>query len=312
MRLAYLNDIIILECELSNNILVTGVTGFIGSHLCKRLVNDGNQVIGISHSGNTRRIESIKDRMTICIGDIRNPDFINDILKQNKIKTVFHLAAQVPYCTDDKDFVGINVDGTLNIVKASIANKVERFIHASTMSIYTTPPEYMPVDELHPTAPRDIYGITKLAGELCLKYVPMKVTILRFAGTYGEFCDNRAVDIFVRSALSNQPIKIDGDGLQSSDFTHIDDIVDGIILAWQRGKETVYNIGSGQETRIKDLADTIIKLTDSKSRMEYVSNNIERPFRFSIDISKACKELGYKPRTLKEGLKKYIESVKNG
>jgi nucleoside-diphosphate-sugar epimerase len=297
---------------LHNEILLTGVTGFIGSHLCKRLVNDGNHVIGISHSGNTQRIEAIKDKITLYIGDIRNSEFINDIFKQHQIKTVFHLAAQVPYCTDDKDFVGINVDGTLNVVKASIANKVERFIHASTMSIYTIPPAYLPVDELHPTAPRDIYGITKLAGELCLKHVPMKVTILRFAGAYGEYCDNRAVDIFVRSALANQPIKIDGDGLQSSDFTHVDDIVNGIILAWQRGKETVYNIGSGQGTRIKDLVDAILKMTNSKSTVNFVSNQVERPFKFELDISKARKELGYQPHTLKDGIKKYIEAVKRG
>jgi len=295
-----------------SRILITGVTGFIGSHLCRRLVEQGNEVIGLSHNGNTKRISSVKDKITLRIGDVRDYRYLDSIIKYHKIDTIFHLAAQVPYCTDDKDFVGINVDGTLNIIKAATANNVARFIHASTMSIYTTPPCYLPVDEYHSTEPRDIYGKTKLAGEMCLKYSTMNVTIVRYAGTYGEFCDNRAVDIFVSSALNNKPIQIFGDGNHSSDYTHVDDIVNGTVLAWEHGKQTVYNIGSGQETRIKDLVSTIIKLTNSKSEVTTVHNDIERPFRFVLDISKAEKELGYKPQLVKDGLGKYIELVRNG
>lgn len=291
-------------------ILVTGATGFIGSHLCKKLVSKGYDVVGLSRSGNSFRVDSLKKNFILRVGDIRNMDFVSSLFKSYKFDTVFHLAGQVPYSPDDKDMAGINVDGTIHVLKASKQYRVERFIYASSMSVYSTPPSYLPVDEIHPTIPTDMYGITKYAGELACKHSLLDMSIVRFAGVYGKHSDDkRAVSVFVRNALRNEPIFIKSDGTQSSDFVYINDVVQGLILAWQKGGNTAYNIGSGEETRVIDLANLIIKLTKSKSRLNVNNSVTDRPFRFYVDISKAKNELGYKPVPLIEGLNAFIKNI---
>lgn len=294
------------------NILVTGASGLIGYHLCKRLVSEGNQVVGLVHKRINPLTNSLlkSSRFKSRVGDIRDDYAIKNILKDNKIKTVFHMAAHLPY-SPERDYTGVNILGISNLLNSARINGVEDFLFASSISVYSTPPDYLPVDEVHPIRPLDVYGASKLAGELfCNCYSKfMRITILRYAGVYGVGGTARAVFKFFHSALDNEPLSIFGNGKQSSEYVYVDDVVEGTYLAWKKGQSGIYNIGSGQETAIIDLARQIVNLTNSKSKIVLAQKETDRPFRFVSDISKARRDLGYNPMSLSQGLSVYLEDM---
>lgn len=248
------------------NILITGSRGFIGTHLCRGLIREGYTVLELTD-------------------DIRNINIISAPI-------VIHLAAILPQNSNDPFLLfDINARGTLKLLEAAHRGGVKQFIYASTMSVYSEP-QYLPVDEKHPTHPTTIYGASKLAGEvMCGAYSNlMDITILRYGGAYGEGQhEHTAMYKFTAQAKKNEPITIYGDGSQTSDFTHIGDIVRGTILAIGK-KPGIYNIGSGKETSVKELAEKIIKNTKSKSEIVF-QDKTDRPFRFYMDITKAKNEL---------------------
>jgi len=300
------------------NILVTGATGFIGSHLCKELIKKNYTVFGLALN-KSASIKSLLSEKNFYFEkcDIQNINRINQIIKKNNIKIIFHLAAALPNQKEFKNpFIpsDINAGGTLNLLYSASINKVQKFIYSSTSSVYSEPPEYLPVDENHPTFPSTIYGASKLSGELYCKVYSkiMNVVVLRYCGAYGVGQDEHyATHRFVKQALNQEPITIYGAGNQTTDFTYVDDIVKGSILAIKRIKEGTYNISSGQETSIKKLAETIIKLTNSKSKIIFSGKKTDRPFRFVLDIKKAKKVLGYSSLSLEKGLSKYISEFKS-
>jgi len=301
------------------NILVTGATGFIGSHLCKELTKNEYNVFGLYFSENSGKIKELLNQKEIHLekGDVRDFNFLKKIIKKNQIKIIFHLAATLPYANDLEDpflLFEVNARGTLSLLNAAYLNGVKKFIYASSSSVYSEPPQHLPVDENHPTRPLTIYGASKLAGELyCDAYSKsMDITILRYCGAYGIGQDKHyATYRFVNQALNNEPITIYGDGSQTSDFTYIGDIIKGTILAMKKNKPGVYNISSGEETSIRELAEEVINLTDSDSKIIFTNENTNRPFRFFLDIKKARKNFGYSPFSLRKGLSEYISELMN-
>ena len=292
------------------NTLVTGTTGFIGSHLCKELIQRGYTVFGLSRSGRIHNIKPLLNRKEfhLQIGNIQDVRFLSDIIRVNNIKVVFHLAAQLPQnkgLDNPFQYFDINARGTLNLLSAAYLNGVDKFIYASTISVYSEPPMYLPIDEKHPVQPSTIYGVSKLEGELyCNIYSKtMNIAVLRYGGAYGNGQPkHKVVPAFISQALNNRPITIYGDGTQTSDFVYVGDIVQGTLLALEKSKTGVYNIGSGEDMCIRNLAERIIELTNSKSEIIFTNKSTDRPFRFVLDITKARKELGYSPRSINEGL----------
>jgi UDP-glucose 4-epimerase len=303
-----------------NKILITGATGFIGSHLSRELVEKDYSVFGLFSEDkiSNKIINLLTEKKKFCLekGDIRNFEKINQIVKKNDIGIIIHLAAILPGDKEIEDpfnFFEINARGTLNLLNIAYKNKIKRFIYSSTNSVYSEPPEYLPVDENHPTRPPTIYGVSKLEGELyCGVYSKeIDITVLRYCGAYGKVQDEHyATYRFVKQALNNEPITIYGDGSQTTDFTHIDDIIQGTILAMEKNKPGIYNISSGKETSIKELAEKIISITNSKSKISFIDKETNKPFRFFLNIEKARNNLGYSPLSLEEGLKKYILDFK--
>jgi UDP-glucose 4-epimerase len=298
------------------NVLVTGAAGFIGSHLCHELVQHGYKVFGLSHSGNTENIKPLLQQTNFHLmrGDIRDSEAIDRLLKDHNIGAIFHLAAQLPWKPDSNNpFLSfdVNARGTLNLLHAACLNKVERFIYSSSIDVYSGPPEYLPVDEKHPTQPHTHYGIGKLAGELYtqLYATNMKVTVLRYSIGYGRGGKpGGAVNQFIHQALNNEPLRINGDGNQSNDFVYVKDEAKSNLLALEQDKPGIYNIGSGEETSVKALAHTILQLTGSSSEILFTPEESNRPFRFALDISLARKVLGYQPYSLHQGLAEHINS----
>ena len=291
-------------------ILVTGATGLVGSHLCKKLVSEGYPVVGLVRKRDNSFIEQLADNpnFTPCLGDIRDTFRVEQIFQNYDIDTVLHMAAHLPI-TPFNDIAGVNVKGTINLLKSAYRNNVKGIVFASSVSVYSAPPKYLPVDELHTTNAPTVYGLSKIAGEwICNMYSDkMRVASLRYAGIFGTNSErNRVVNLFIRCALNNQPIILDGDGTHSSEFVYIDDVIQGTYLAWQNKASGVFNIGSGEETTIKELAQHIVELTNSKSEVVCNGKGNDRPFRFYLDITKARNELGYSPLSLREGLEKYL------
>jgi len=296
------------------NILVTGATGFIGSHLCKGLIQKGHTVFGLSRATSIRNIKPLLNQREFHLkkGDIRDPEFFLEMIKVNKIKLIFHLAAQLP-CDEALNnpflYFDTNARGTLNLLNAACQNGVQKFIYTSSLSVYSEPPEYLPVDEKHPVQPSTIYGVSKLEGELyCNVYSKvMNVVVLRYGGAYGKGQrKHNAIPTFISQALNNMPITIYGDGTQTSDFVHVEDVVQGTLLAAERGKTGVYNIGSGEEMSVRGLARRIIDFTKSESEIVLADKDTDRPFRFVLDITKSRKDFGYSPYSFDEGLSRYI------
>lgn len=284
-------------------ILVTGASGLLGYHLCKRLLQDGHGVIGLVHK---TPLKSHTTRFKACKGDVTKLESLLNIFTHNKIDTVIHLAAALPYDMNPKYFQ-VNVVGSGNILELSRQYDVKRFIFASSMSVYSRP-EYLPVDESHPASPQSMYGKNKYCIENVLPEYGIPYTILRYSGMYGiGQKQGRAIGTFVKQVLNNEPITVNGDGSQSSDFIYVKDAVEGTILALD--KPGIYNIGSGQEMSLLELAKLVVKLTDSKSEIILDKKPVDRPFRFVSDISKARKELGFNPMSVEEGIKAYIDEV---
>ncbi len=283
-------------------ILVTGTSGLIGSRLYKKLTEDGEKVVGLTHKE--------------C--DICDYDAVSHAIGMYHPNAIFHFAAHLP-STPNPDFIKVNIRGTNNLLGACYRNGVKNFIYASSMSVYSTPPEYLPVDEEHLTRPDDAYGKTKLIGELlceCYSRV-MRTVVVRFSSVFGLGDRARVAYYFMRSAVEGEDIQVDGDGSQSSDFVYVDDAVRGAMLAMEHGKSgEVYNIGSGKETSVLKLANLIARLGNGKGEKVEVKLSgkpATRPFRFVADISRARRELGYCPSGLVAGLRKYREEMsKNG
>lgn len=300
------------------NVLVTGATGFIGSHLCRELIHRGHYVLALSYSGRTHNINSLLSLKEFHLqrGDIRDADMVRDMIKNNQIKAVFHLAAKLPGDDDiHNPFLcfDTNARGTLNVLNAAYLNGVEKLIYSSTMSVYSEPPQYLPVNESHPVQPSTIYSIAKLVGELYGNFYSkaMSIVVLRYSGAYGRGeRQSNAIPTFINQALNNRPITIHGDGAQTSDFVFIDDIVQGTLLAWEKAQPGIYNIGSGQEMSVRELAKQVINITNSKSEIVLSGEDTERPFRFFLDVTKAQKVLGYSPCSLDRGLRLYLEELK--
>jgi len=297
------------------NVLVTGATGFVGSHLCRELIQRGYCVVALSRTGRTQNIESLlpQKEFDLQIGDIRDVSMLRNMMRNKRIKAIFHLAAWVPdngNLADPFMCFDVNARGTLNVLNAAYLSDVDVFIYSSSMSVYSEPPEYLPVDEDHPARPSTIYGVSKLEGELyCQLYSKtMNITVLRYSGVYGPGeRESDAIPAFIKQALDNRPITINGDGTQTSDFAWVEDIVQGSLSALEKNKPGVYNIGSGEEISVNDLAKRIINYTNPKSEIVLTGEDSERSFPFILDITKARRTFGYSPRSFDEGLRIYLK-----
>ena len=307
------------------NILVTGCAGFIGSHIIERLLGCGHDVIGIDNFDSyydpqikRRNIAPFiaDDNFRLIEGDIRDKDLIRGILEDTEC--VFHEAAQAGVrisVANPVESHEINATGTLSLLKEATDCSVKIFVNASSSSVYGRV-KYLPFDEEHPKFPISPYGISKLAAEyycdIFYELYGLKTTSLRYFTVYGpRMRPDLAIDIFTRCALRNKTIKIFGDGTKTRDFTYIDDVIDANMLA-MKGKRGIYNIGSGNRVSIKNLINNIIKLTESKSNIEFYNSAKGDAEHTLASIKKAENDLGWTPKIdLKTGLEMYATWIRS-
>lgn len=300
-------------------ILVTGGAGFIGSHLCERLLAEGNTVICLDNffTGSKKNIEHLltNSEFTLVEHDVT-------VEYQITVDEIYNLAcpaSPIHYQSDPIKTIKTSTVGMVNMLE--LAMKCEaKLLQASTSEVYGDPQVHPQKEDywgnVNPIGIRSCYDEGKRVAEtLCMDYHRERgvaVRIVRIFNTYGERMhenDGRVVSNFVVQALRGDPITIQGDGTQTRSFAYVSDTVDGLIRMMEQDKSVgPVNIGNPTENTVKELAEKIISLTGSESKIVFKTLPQDDPKRRRPDISLAKELLGWEPKILlEEGLKKTIE-----
>ncbi len=303
-------------------VLITGGSGFIGSHLADLLIEMKNIVTCYDnfneyYSGKERNLQKnmSNPNHTLVKADILDFDELLKTVKCNDV--IFHLAAQpgVRYSLENPLEVSrINIDGTINVLEASRLADVRNIVFASSSSVYGEA-EYLPIDESHPTNPISHYGVSKLSAEkYCKVYGELygiNISILRYFTAFGpRQRPDMAIHKFVKSILNGKSPIIYGDGNQTRDFTYISDIITGTILAAENNQGVdFYNLGGGHRISVNTLIHHLLHICnkDTILKPKYEGKKIGDVEDTHADISKASKILGYIPKvTLEDGLMNFV------
>lgn len=301
-------------------VVITGGSGFIGSHLCEDLLKD-YEVLCIDDfsSGRDKNVAHLKNYKNFKI--IKHN--IIEPLKLDNIAFVFHLASRASpsdYQAFPIHTLRTNSEGTYNMLELARKNNA-KFLFASTSEVYGDPLEHPQKEtywgNVNPVGIRSCYDEGKRFGEaLTMGFVReynSNVRIARIFNTYGpgmKANDGRVVSNFIFQALKNEPLTVYGDGLQTRSFCYVSDMVDGIKKAMlnEKSRGEVFNLGNPKEFTIIELARVIKKLTNSKSEIVFKPLPEDDPTKRNPDITKAGQILGWEPKvTLEQGLVKMIE-----
>lgn len=311
------------------NILVTGGAGFIGSHLCEKLIDSGSKIICVDNFDNFYNPAIKENNLSGVIGssyfklyrsDICSLDQMEEIFSKNSIDMVIHLAARAGVRPSiEKPFLyeKVNILGTMNLLECCKRYNISKFIFASSSSVYGGNKKIPFSEEDNVDHPISPYAATKKAGELiCYTYHNLyKISIFcfRFFNVYGpRQRPETAIHKFTRQILSSEDIEIYGDGSSSRDYTYIDDVISGILRSLDRIKGfEVINLGNSNTVKLIDLIRLIEITTGGKGQLKFVKNQPGDIFITYADIRKARKMLKYLPKTnIKEGLVKFVKWYK--
>ena len=304
------------------NIVITGGSGFVGSYLCERLINDGHNLIVVDNllTGSTENIRDLMDNENFSFIE---HDVQNHIEIENKVDYVLHFASAASpkaYTEHPVNTLKAGSIGTLNTL--GLAKKHNsQYLLASTSEVYGDPlispqnEEYW--GNVNPNGERSMYDEAKRFAEAAVatysRSYDIKAKIVRIFNTYGprmQLNDGRVVTNFIFQALQDNNITIYGDGSQTRSFSYVEDTVDGIISLMQSNEYDVFNIGNPNEITVLELAQKIIELTNSKSEIVFKSLPSDDPKQRKPDISKAKSKLGWEPKVnLEDGLVKTIDWV---
>lgn len=311
-------------------ILITGASGFIGSHLAEKYANEDHtvKILDDFSSGSVNNIWSLLSRRNVKLvrGDVRDPATVRKAMEGADV--VFHLAAQVHV---DKSIVSprsafeINTFGTLNILDSALESDVQLVIYASSSEAYGSA-QYVPMDEKHPLNPGSPYAASKAAADrLCFSYYNtygLPVVVVRSFNTYGPRQSNTGyaavIPKFITRAMRNLPPIIYGDGKQTRDYMYIEDAVrayDLTLNSYERLLGRAINFGTGREISIHELAMRVLSCFGLEEKLSPI--NVEaRPGevkRLCADISLAHKELGFEPKyDIAAGLQKAVKWYTEG
>src|SRR5881409_1372365 len=308
---------------MTNRVVITGAAGFIGSHLAETLLDRNYSIIGIDNllTGDTSNISHLANRDFAFI----KHDVTNYIYIDGPVDFVLHWASPaspIDYLELPIPTLKVGALGTHNTLGLAKEKKAS-FILASTSEVYGDPLEHPQKEDywgnVNPIGPRGVYDEAKRFAEAMTmayhRYHRVDTKIVRIFNTYGprmRLRDGRVVPAFIGQALNGQPLTVFGDGLQTRSFCYVCDLIDGIFkLAMSNFHEPV-NLGNPREMTIKRFADEIIRITGTKSTIEYKPLPVDDPKVRQPDITRAKEVLGWEPRVkFEEGIKKTIEYFKD-
>ena len=305
-------------------ILITGGAGFIGSHLCKKLLDEGNDLICVDNyfTGSKENISQLFESsyFEVLRHDVCFPLYV-------EVDQIYNLAcpaSPIHYQHDPVQTTKTSVHGAINML--GLAKRINaRILQASTSEIYGDPEIHPQKEEywgnVNPIGPRSCYDEGKRCAETLFfdyqRQHKLDIKVVRIFNTYGPNMhpnDGRVVSNFIMQALQNQDITVYGDGNQTRSFCYIDDLVNGMIKMMNSSSKVIgpVNLGNPTEYKIIDLAKIIIELTKSKSKIIKKNLPVDDPMRRKPDISQAKGVIGWEPSTgLKDGLVKTIDYFKN-
>jgi dTDP-glucose 4,6-dehydratase len=299
--------------------LVTGGAGFLGSHLCDRLLADGLRVICVDNldTGSLQNIQHIRN------GDFRflQHDLTKPLFLDEDVDRVYHLASPaspIDYARLPLHTLKIGSYGTHHMLGLA-KEKRARFLLASTSEVYGDPQVHpQPEDywgHVNPIGPRGVYDEAKRYAEaLTMAYHRQQgvdTCIARIHNTFGPKMrphDGRAIPTFLRQALQDKPVTVFGDGSQTRSFCYVDDMVRGLVVLMESDVHLPVNLGNPDEMTLLDLAKTVIEVTESRSEIVFEALPTDDPHVRQPDITRAREWLGWEPDVgLREGLRRTIE-----
>lgn len=299
-------------------ILVTGGSGFLGSHLVTRLINDGHYVICLDNyfTGNPSNLDEIRGhkRLEIIRHDVTLPIYL-------EVEGIFNLAcpaSPIHYQRDPVQTLKTSVHGAINLLGLAKRTKA-RILQASTSEVYGDPQVNPQTEDywgnVNPIGLRSCYDEGKRAAESLFydyhRQYGTEIRVARIFNTYGPRMahnDGRVVSNFILQALKNQEISVYGDGLQIRSFCYVDDLIDGLIKLFFSSVTEPVNLGNPAPITMIDLAKKIVQLTNSESHLQFHSLPENDPKLREPDISRAINELDWRPRIdLEKGLESTIE-----
>ena len=304
------------------NIVITGGSGFVGSYLCEKLINDGHKIIVIDNllTGSRENINDLLDNENFSFIE---HDVQDHIEIEDKVDYVLHFASAASpkaYTEHPVNTLKAGSVGTINTLGLAKKHSAE-YLLASTSEVYGDPlispqnEEYW--GNVNPNGERSMYDEAKRFAEAAVatysRSYDLKTKIVRIFNTYGprmQLNDGRVVTNFIVQALKNENITIYGDGSQTRSFSYVEDTVAGIISLMNSSEYDVFNIGNPNEMTVGQLAEKIIELTDSTSEIKYLELPNDDPKQRKPDITKAKTKLNWEPKVnLEDGLTKTIKWV---
>ncbi len=311
-------------------ILVTGVAGFIGFHLVKKLLDKKIIVYGIDNINDyydrgikKARLKELKRSKNFIFYfiSLSNKQKINNIVKKNKISYIINLAAQagVRYSiTNPQEYFTSNIEGFFNILEISKENKIKHLIYASTSSVYGNNKKFPLKEESKTDQPLSFYAASKKTNEVMAysysNIYKLPTTGLRFFTVYGPFGrPDMALFKFTKSLFTNKHISLFNNGNHSRDFTYIDDIVEGIFLLIKKPSNkiipyNIFNIGSNAPKKLNLFIKIIEKLVNKKSKIKKLPLQLGDVKKTHASINKLTKYVGYKPKyNITIGIKKFVD-----
>jgi dTDP-glucose 4,6-dehydratase len=303
-----------------SKVLVTGASGFLGSHLCERVISEGHEVIGLDNlvTGDTSNLDSIfyEEGFTFHEHDVTEYIHVS-----GDLDWVIHLASLAsPKAYDEHPIKTLKVGAlgthkTLGLAKAKDAS----YVFASTSEVYGDP-DVNPQSENYRGnvdcfGPRACYDESKRYGESLIRayrnQADIDVRIARIFNTFGARMstdDGRVIPTFVRQALNDNDLTVYGDGSQTRSFCYVDDLIDGFLALMNSNVQTPVNLGNPDERTIKALAELVIDVTDSDSDITYEPLPPDDPMVRCPDLTKAKTQLGWEPTIdLRDGIKRALD-----
>ena len=314
-------------------ILVTGAAGFIGSHLSKILIKDGNQVLGIDNFNTyydvdlkySRLNKFVNHRNFICKNiDLCDKSQLEEIFKNNNFDTVVNLAAQagVRYSiTNPQSYLDSNLIGFMNILEAVRNYEIPHLIYASSSSVYGNSDNIPYSESQNINKPISLYAATKISNEVMASsyshLYDFSTTGLRFFTVYGPWGrPDMAYYLFTKNILENKPINVFAEGLLKRDFTYIDDIIDGMTLILNKTidkkRSEIFNIGNNKPIVVNDFIKTIEKSLNMKAKINFLPMQDGDVIQTYADLSKISKYVNFQPKTdIETGISIFCDWYKN-
>jgi len=305
-------------------IVVTGGAGFVGSNVVRKLLAENAIVVVLDdfYTGDENNLPPGESNLEIVRASVTDFELVRQTFKDSSL--VFHLAARniIVSTRNPREDYEVNIGGTLNVLLAARELRIPRVVYSSSTSVYGNP-RYLPINEDDATNMLSPYAVSKFAGEnYCKAFYEsygLSSSVVRYSNVYGtaQRPDNPYCGVvakFFESAMKGESVRIHGDGEQTRDFTYIDDVVEATLLAGLSAKADgqVYNVGTGREVTVNQLARLIIEITGAGVEPSYIDRrDIDNIRRRVVNIEKIRRELRWIPTfTVEQGLRRTYQWLK--